>query len=272
MILGHGRARCEASGKGTTEFWTQDTPPDDTWKPNRHNQHIKPLFRNNLNQIVSATHPPFENTVAQAEHGRRDSTLSFLSRAEDAKEEGWTPGFGGRQNYPTCPAPTTTVPPVPQHLKMLLLKQQTQAVNEKILAKGCRHPLVNSRAKGTGKGTTCQLCGDTRKAAPKTLVSWRFHRIKRVVTSATAAEAMGLSEAIAQGDWMRALWSEVVLGLSLREWRNQENVPHLISVNETVGPMNIGGAPLICPQSEKTYNDRECSCAGWMERLKWQMP
>ena len=58
---------------------------------------------------------------------------------------------------------------------------------------------------------------------------------------------MGLSEAIAQGDWVRALWSEVVLGLSLREWREQENLPQLISVtdsqgkydhlhNETVGP------------------------------------
>ena len=46
---------------------------------------------------------------------------------------------------------------------------------------------------------------------------------------------------------MRALWSEVVLDLSLREWREQENVPPLISVtdskgnydhlhNETVGP------------------------------------
>ena len=58
---------------------------------------------------------------------------------------------------------------------------------------------------------------------------------------------MGLAEAIAQGDCVRALWSEVVLGLSLREWREQENVPLLISVtdskgtsdhlhNETVGP------------------------------------
>ena len=83
--------------------------------------------------------------------------------------------------------------------------------------------------------------------APVTLVSWKSHRVKRVVTSASAAEAMGLSEAIAQGDWVRALWSEVVLGLKLREWREQENVPHLISVtdsmgnydhlqNETVGP------------------------------------
>ena len=37
-------------------------------------------------------------------------------------------------------------------------------------------------------------------AAPVTLVSWRSHRVKRVVASASAAEAMGLSEAIAQGD------------------------------------------------------------------------
>ena len=64
-------------------------------------------------------------------------------------------------------------------------------------------------------------------AAPVTLVSWRSHRVKCVV-SASAAEAMGLSEAIAQGDWVRALWSEVVLVLSLRVWREQENVPPLI--------------------------------------------
>ena len=43
-------------------------------------------------------------------------------------------------------------------------------------------------------------------AAPVTLVSWRSHRVTRVVTSASAAEAMGLSEAIAQGDWVRALF------------------------------------------------------------------
>ena len=34
---------------------------------------------------------------------------------------------------------------------------------------------------------------------PMTLVSWRSHR---VVASASAAEAMGLSGAIGQGDWM----------------------------------------------------------------------
>ena len=35
-------------------------------------------------------------------------------------------------------------------------------------------------------------------AAPVTPVSWRSHRVKRVVASASASEAMGLSEAIAQ--------------------------------------------------------------------------
>ena len=40
-------------------------------------------------------------------------------------------------------------------------------------------------------------------ASPVTLVSWRSHRVKRVVTNASAAEAMGLSEAIAQS--VRAL-------------------------------------------------------------------
>ena len=54
-------------------------------------------------------------------------------------------------------------------------------------------------------------------AAPVTLVSWRSHCVKRVVTSASAAEAMGLSQAIAQGDWERALWSEMVLVLSPHE-------------------------------------------------------
>ena len=84
-------------------------------------------------------------------------------------------------------------------------------------------------------------------AAPMTLVSWRSHRVKRVVTCASAADAMGLSEATAQGDCVRALWSEVVLGLSLREWRERKDVPPLMSVtdskgnydhlhNETVGP------------------------------------
>ena len=72
-------------------------------------------------------------------------------------------------------------------------------------------------------------------AAPVTPVSWRSHRVKRVVASASAAEAIGLSEAVAQGDCVRALWSEMVLGLSLRKWREQEEVPPLISVTDSKG-------------------------------------
>ena len=72
-------------------------------------------------------------------------------------------------------------------------------------------------------------------AAPVTQVSWRSHRVQRVVASASAAEAMGLCEAIAQGDWVRASWSEVVLGLNLRKWREQENVPHLIPATDSKG-------------------------------------
>ena len=41
---------------------------------------------------------------------------------------------------------------------MLQLKQETQAANDRIPAKGCRHLLVKPWANGTGKGNTCQLC------------------------------------------------------------------------------------------------------------------
>ena len=44
--------------------------------------------------------------------------------------------------------------------------------------------------------------------SPVTPVSWRSHSVKRFVASASAAEVMGLSEAFAQGGWVRALWSE----------------------------------------------------------------
>ena len=146
--------------KGTAEFGTQEVPEDDTWEPNRHHSEIRQLIRKWLNRTAGAMHPPFVNTAAQTEHGRRDSSLPVVSHAEDAKENGKTRGFWGCQNYPTCTASTTTTPPVPQHLKMLRIeKKQTQAVNDRIPAKGCRHFLVKPWANGTGKGTTRQLCG-----------------------------------------------------------------------------------------------------------------
>ena len=43
-----------------------------------------------------------------------------------------TRGCWGWQNYPTCTAPTTATPPVPQNLKILLLKQQTQSNSTRV--------------------------------------------------------------------------------------------------------------------------------------------
>ena len=83
----------------------------------------------------------------------------FVRCATHRGEERGDAWFWGCQNYPTCTTPTTTTPPVLQNLKTLLLKQQTQAVNDRIPAKGCRHLLVKPWANGTGKGNTCQLCG-----------------------------------------------------------------------------------------------------------------
>ena len=71
-----GEMRC--LWKGTTEFWTQD---------------MIQLFRNHLHRIRDAMSPPFVNTAAQAEHGRRDS-LSVMTHTEDAKEKGRRVVFG----------------------------------------------------------------------------------------------------------------------------------------------------------------------------------
>ena len=102
-------------------------------------------------------------------------------------------------------------------------------------------------------------------AAPVTLVSWRSHRVKRVVTSASAAEAMGLSETIAQGHWVRALWSEVVLGL------NQRAITTIYTTRQSA-PVRTEGVLLIWQSSEKTCPDHRCSCGGSMERRKWPTP
>ena len=100
-------------------------------------------------------------------------------------------------------------------------------------------------------------------AAPVTLVSWRSHRVKRV--------------------WVRALWSEVVLGLTLREWREQENVPPLISVtdskgnydhlhNETVGPSEDRRSAVDLAIIREDLSRPQSSCGGLMERRKWPTP
>ena len=99
--------------------------------------------------------------------------------------------------------------------------------------------------------------------------------------SLSAAGAKGLSEAVAQGDWFRALWSEVVLGLSLREWREQENVPSLISVTDSKGNYDHSHNETIGP-SEDRISASELAIIRqvlrkprmflrWVERLRCQM-
>ena len=91
---------------------------------------------------------------------------------------------------------------------------------------------------------------------------------------------MGLSEAFAQGGWVRALWSEMVLGLSPQEWRGREEVTPLISVTDLIiqlrllaqwnsqAPVKTGGVPLVCQSLGKTFPDHGCSCGGLMVRAR----
>ena len=78
---------------------------------------------------------------------------------------------------------------------------------------------------------------------------------------------------------MRALWSEVVLGLSLREWREQENVPPLKTVTDLKGNYDHLHKETIGPSEDKrsaidlaSIREDLCSRAGWMEKIRWQMP
>ena len=74
--------------KGTTEFWTNDMPQDDTWRPNRHHSSILLLFRNHLTRHAVVMFPPPPNPVASTEHGCRDSRLPAVPHTEDAEEKG----------------------------------------------------------------------------------------------------------------------------------------------------------------------------------------
>ena len=101
--------------KGTTEFWTNDMPQDDTWEPNRHHSHILPLFRSHLTRDSAAMFPLFQNPVASNEHGCRDSHLPVGSHTENAEEERRSVVFGC-QNYTVCTAVTTMTPLMAQNL------------------------------------------------------------------------------------------------------------------------------------------------------------
>ena len=74
--------------KGMTEFWTNDMPQDDTWRPNRHHGHILPLFRSQLTRNTVAMIPLRQNPVASTEHECRNPHLPAVSHIENAEEEG----------------------------------------------------------------------------------------------------------------------------------------------------------------------------------------
>ena len=69
----------------------------------------------------------------------------------------------------------------------MLLKQQTLAVNDRIPAKGCRHLLAKPWTNGTGKGTTCQLCGAI--ISDKGEITGTSKSIRRLMTAETTPEA-----------------------------------------------------------------------------------
>ena len=145
--------------KGITEFWTDDMPQDATWRPNRHHSNINPLFRNHVTQNAVGMFPPPPNPVISIEHGYRDSRLSAVPHTEDAEEKGRRVVLEVSELSNVYNSPPLRIP---QTLKTLLLKQQTQAVNDRIPAKGCRQLLVKPWAKWHGKGNhACQLCGAT---------------------------------------------------------------------------------------------------------------
>ena len=74
--------------EGTTEFWTNDMPPDDTWEANRHHSHILPLFRSHLTRDTAAMFPSPQNTVTSTEHECPDPHLSAVPHTENAEDEG----------------------------------------------------------------------------------------------------------------------------------------------------------------------------------------
>ena len=137
MIPGHKRVRCDASGRARQSFG-QTTR-------RRHHSHILPLFRSHLTRDTAAMFPLPQNSVTSTERGCRDSHLPAVPHTENAEEGGGRVVWGLPKFFSVYS--TTTTPPVARNL------------NDRIPAKGCRHLLVKPRAKGTGKGNTCQLCG-----------------------------------------------------------------------------------------------------------------
>ena len=80
--------------KGTTEFWTSDTPQDDLGTQQTSQSHTSALFRSHLTRDTAAMFPLFQNPVASTEHECRDTHLPVVLRTENAEEERRSVVFG----------------------------------------------------------------------------------------------------------------------------------------------------------------------------------
>ena len=75
--------------------------------------------------------------------------------------------------------------------------------------------------------------------------------MKRFKVIATAAEVMRLSGAFAQGGWVRALWSEMGLGLSPHGRRGRKEVIPLMSVTDSKDSYDYLRSGTISPSEDK---------------------
>ena len=103
--------------KGTTEFWINDMPQDDTWERNRHHSHILPLFRSHLTRDTTAMFPLLQNPVASTEHECREPHLPVVSHTESAEEDGRGVVLGLPKLYSERTVNITMTPLVAENLE-----------------------------------------------------------------------------------------------------------------------------------------------------------
>ena len=132
--------------KGTTEFWTNDMPQDDTWEANRHHSHILPLFRSDLSRDAAAMFPLRQNPVASTEHECRDRHLPAVPHTEHAEDKGRRMVLGLPKLY--------SVYSTHHDDSSGATESQRQDPGE-----GMSSPVGQTPGKWYGKGNTCQLCG-----------------------------------------------------------------------------------------------------------------
>ena len=141
---------------GTTEFWTNDMPLDDTWKPNRHHSNLLPLFRNHLTRNA-AMFPLPPNPVASNEHGCRDSHFPAAPHTEDAEGKRRRVALGVSEvsnvysSHHDDPSGATESQDAAAEANP---SSQRQDPSEEMST-----PPGGALANGTGKGNTCQLRG-----------------------------------------------------------------------------------------------------------------